>query len=375
MKTVLLIAGSNLRRFIRNRSFFIVAFLAPLAIMAALSATIGSALTGEFRPSIVIGNEIGVGALDELVAGLRTAGFDDLTVVESGSDAREMVESAQADAAVIFPTSLANPSSQQASAEPSILVLSSADSTLAGEVARSIAEQSAQSFDTVRILSELGAPTDNLNGSISVVTDDSVGPRTLTDGTYFAVGMSAYFSFFAASGFVSTLHRERREETLARMLATPIGRLAPLLGKGLAAGMAALLSFGALVISSTLLLGADWGPAIGTVSVGGALSFSAVGVSMAITSLTRTEESAGQVGTVLSTAWAIFGGVFLEIPASGPLSTFARFSPFTWVLDAIGLNAGTGTLSEVFIRSAAIMLFGVIGLGIAIARRSELGRI
>ena len=375
MNAALLIAASNVKRFARNRSFFIVAFVAPFAIMAALSSTIGSALSGEYRPTIAIADELGGQSLDGLIGGLEASGFDDLRVVGSAAEARRLVSDGEANAGIIFPAELGQALADPSQPAEAIIVVVDADAEISAGVAQAIAAQSAQTFDTIRVLNVVGATIDNTAGPLTVVDGNSVGTRVLTDGTYFAVGMTSYFAFFAASGFIATIHRERRESTLARMLVSPINRMAPLVGKGLAAGGIALLSFTVLVASSTLLLDSDWGPPLGVAAVGLALAFAAVGVSMAIVSIAHTEEAAGLVGIVVSTAWAVFGGVFVELPATGLLAAASRLSPYTWSLDAIGLNAGAGATSEVLTRAGAIALFGVVGLAIAVGRRNELGRL
>ena len=162
---------------------------------------------------------------------------------------------------------------------------------------------------------------------------------------------------------------------MARMLVTPIGRSAPIVGKGVASGIAALVSFTVLVVASTVLLGSSWGPPLGVAAIGIALSFAAVGVAIAVVSVTRNEEAASQVGTIVSTAWAVFGGVFLALPASGPLASLSRLSPFSWALEGIGRNAGAGTSVDVLVDAAVIALFGAVGVAIAFARRRELARV
>jgi len=375
MSSVLLIARMNVVRFVRNKSFFLVAVLAPFLIMAALSATIGPALEGSYRPDLVIADELPAGSLDGFVAGLRDAGFDDLQVVTSAAEARELVDDGSATAAIVYPSELGRAIVDPTAPSAPITIVANAQDDFAADVALDVATSSARTFDTIGALNALGAPTDNLGGEIAVIEGAVVGSRVLTDGTYFAVGMASYFAFFAASGFVATIHRERRESTLARMLGSPISRAAPVLGKGIAAGLAAALSYAILVVASTVLLGADWGPPAGVILIGAALSFAAIGVSMAVVSLTSSEEAAGQVGTVLATGWAIFGGVFLELPTTGLFSSVAKLSPFHWAFRGIGLNAGTGSLAEVGVQALAIAIFGVIGVGIAWLRRNELGRI
>jgi len=370
MTAILQIAGATVRRSMRNRSFLVLGLLAPFFIMAALSATIGSALAGEFRPSLVLANEIGGDALDGVRTGLLDNGFNDVSIVSNSADARSRIEDRQADAAIIFPANLVNP----AAAAPAITVVVDAESEIAGDVATAIASQNSRTFSTIRVLNTLRAPIDDLSGPISISAANDVGSSVLTDSTYFAVGMSSFFAVFAAAGLLANYHRERRESTLARMLISPIGRFAPIIGKGLGVAALTLVSFTVLVVTSSLLLDADWGRLVGVVAVGLALAFTAVAVSTAVVAWTRSEMAASQVGMVLATAWAIFGGVFVEIPRSGPLAAVSRLSPFTWALDAIGLNAGTGTITDVLLRALAIAGFGAVALAIALVQRRELGR-
>jgi ABC-2 type transport system permease protein len=370
VRAVLLIAALNISQSIRNRSFLVLALVAPFGIMAALSATIGPALSGEFRPQLALADEAG-GLADATVAGLRDAGFDDLQVVGSGDEARRLVADGEVGAAIVFPAELAVGPGAAGDRAPVIEVIGDAEADITTSVAEAIASRTGRTIETVGTLTTLGAPLDDLAGSLTVV-DAEAGSRVITDGTYFAVGMASYFAFFAASALVVSIHRERRQATLARMLVAPIGRFAPLAGKGLAAGAVALLSFLILVGLSTALLGAGWGPLPGTVALGAALCVAAVGISLAIVSITNTEETAGQIGGVVTTAWAMFGGVFLPLPATGPLALVTRLSPFRWVLEGVGLNAGTGSLAEVLRSAGAVALFGLLGGAVAFVRRDRL---
>jgi ABC-2 type transport system permease protein len=372
MRATLLIAAANIGRFVRNRSFLVLAIVAPFGIIAALSTTIGPALSGEFRPSLVLADEVGGGLVDRTVDGLRESGFDDLRVVASEAEARRLVDDGEAGAAVVFPARLSRSLADPGGEPTAIRVIGDADADITTAVAEAVAAQTGRGIDTVRVLQGLGAPATDLSGSLTV-TEAEAGTRVLTDGTYFAVGMTSYFAFFAASALVASIHRERRESTLARMLVAPIARFAPLVGKGLAAGSVALISFLVLVGLSTALLDAGWGPLPGVVAIGVALCVAAVGVAMALVTVTTTEESAGQIGAVLATAWAMFGGVFLPLPPTGFLAGVTRLSPFRWVVEGIGLNAGTGSTGEVLVSAAAVAAFGLVGGAIAFARRNHLG--
>ena len=60
MRAVLDIAGVNLVRFVRDRSFVVLAIVAPFLIMTALAGTLGSVFSGQYRPDLVIADEIGI---------------------------------------------------------------------------------------------------------------------------------------------------------------------------------------------------------------------------------------------------------------------------------------------------------------------------
>lgn len=374
MRAVLDIAGVNLVRFVRDRSFVVLAIVAPFLIMTALAGTLGSVFSGQYRPDLVIADEIGGGVLDDFVTSLRNAGFTDLDVVTSADEARELVEAKETDAALIFDDAFAASVFDPAADPAPIQVVANADADVASAVAASLADQSRRSFDTVRVLAALDAPTDDLSGRIAV-TETTTSVRVLTDGTYFAVAMAAYFTVFAAASLVGTLHSERRQFTMARMLGAPISRWAPAAGKSLAAAAAAITSFAVLVIASVLTFSADWGPPLGIVLVGLALAFAAIGIGFGIASFAATEESVNQIVATATTSWAVIGGVFLVIPPTGLMHELSMLSPFSWALSAIGLNAGSGTIADVALRAGVIALFGVAGFALAWMRRSHLRRI
>jgi len=371
VRSVIDIAAINLRRFARNRSLLVLGIVAPFLIMSALAGTLGSVFSGQYRPDLVVADEVGDGVLDGFVDSLRDAGFSELDVVESADEARELVTSRDADAALIYTDAFAATVFDPTASPAPIEIVANADADVASIVVEALAEQSRQSFDTIRVLSAVGAPLGDLQGPIAV-TETSTSVRVLTDGTYFAVAMAAYFTVFAAASLVGGLHTERREFTMARMLGAPISRWAPAAGKSIAAATAALLAYAVLVIASTLTFGADWGPLPGVIVVGIALSIAAIGVGFGIASFATTEEAVNQLVATITTSWAVIGGVFLIIPAGGAMYELAKLSPFRWALSAIGLNAGSGSFVDVLVRAGAIAAFGAAGLSIAIVRRSHL---
>ncbi len=376
MRSAFLIAKKDLTQAIRNRSFFVLGVLAPLAIMTVMDLTMGDVFTGSFNPVIQISDPSG--SADELIEGLREAGFNNVELEESPDAARAAVDDGDADAAIIFPPDLIQVF-QDPSREAEIEAVTRPDSEISASISRSIAESTATRYRTIRasiaVAAEAGQPP---TGDVPVVepvvtiTDSEAGTRILGNATFFAVGMASFFVFFTAQTGVTTLHGERRESTLARMLASPSPRWAPLAGKAVAALVTGLTAFLVLWGLSTVLLGADWGPPLGVVVVAVAAMIAAVGLGAFATSLTSTSEAAGALSGVITTALAIFGGTFVQVPATGILASLSRLSPFRWIMDGIGQNAGVGSLVDVLLSAAVLSLFGLVAGAIAFSRRNHL---
>jgi len=344
--------------------------------MTIMDVTMGDALSGVFNPVIQIVDEAGTN--DALVDGLRDAGFQNVEVVASADAARAAVADAEADAAIVFPSELG-----QVFEDPAlgveIEVVTRPDSDISAAISRSLAQAAAARYRQIRASFAVAAQSGQVVSPEAIVAEPTItiteveaGSRVLIDATYFAVAMASFFVFFTAQAGITTLHAERRDSTLARMLASPSPRWAPLIGKGLASlatGLTALLVLWGL---SSVLLGADWGPAPGVLAIGLAAMFAAVGLGAVATSFTSTVEAAGALSSIVTTALAFFGGAFVQIPATGVLATLSRFSPFRWIVDGIGQNAGAGTAADVMFSVVILCLFGLVSGGIALSRRNHL---
>ncbi len=377
MRSAFLIARKDFIQSIRNRSFFVLGLLAPLAIMTIMDVTMGDALSGTFNPVIHIVDEAGING--PMVEGLREAGFQNVELVDSAAAARTAVEDSDADAAIIFPAELGT-LFEDPTQSANIEVVTRPDSDISASISRSLAEASAARYRQIRAsfaVAAQGGVTPAPEAAAAAepaitITESAAGSRVLVDATYFAVAMGAFFVFFTAQAGITTLHTERRDSTLARMLASPSPRWAPLVGKGLASfatGLTALLALWGL---SSVLIGADWGPPLGVLAVGFAAMFTAVGLGALATSVTSTAEAAGALSSILTTALAFFGGTFVQIPATGVLATLSRFSPFRWIVDGIGQNAGAGSMGDVFFSATVLSMFGVVAGAIAFSRRNHL---
>ena len=123
-----------------------------------------------------------------------------------------------------------------------------------------------------------------------------------------------------------------------------------------------------LVIATTLLIGAAWGPPVGVVlMVGGAIT-AAIGISALVISFTRTAEAAGAASSAVAITLAVLGGSFSPAAAQAPdiMATVALLTPHGWFLRGLGEMQGGGSvvdaLPAVGVLLAMGLVTGVIGL-------------
>lgn len=372
---VLRIARKDLKQALRNRSFLIMGIIAPLAIIAVFDVTMADVFSGTLNPHIRIVDEAGVGG-DRLVAGLRRAGFTHVSTGTTEAKARKEVADGTTDAAVVLPAALRTTVAQPTT-PATALVIVSADASLAPEVAASIAQTVTATTRALRaattVLSADGTRTVPTVIPTGVgIHDVTAGSRTLTGASYFAATMSTYFLFFVVQSALSTVHQERRAETLTRIMAAPIPRWCALAGKAASSAATGAVSFGVLWLASKLMFDVRWGPPIGVIAIAGATIAAALGIAALVNTFTRTEEGAGQLTGILTTSFAFLGGAFIPLSTDGALGVISRISPFRWITTAFGQNAGVGSVADVALPVLVLLLFGLVPGAIAIARADRL---
>ena len=131
--------------------------------------------------------------------------------------------------------------------------------------------------------------------------------------------------------------------TLARILAGPVRPQTVLVGKTLAAFLMGLVAMTTLVVATTLLIDADWGPPIGVAAMVVAGIISAIGIATLVTSFASTAAGGGARPTAPSPSRSgILGGTFA--PTAGApevLATLSLLTPHGWFLRGLGDMQGT----------------------------------
>lgn len=382
VRAALLIAGKDLRERLRDRSALMIAVVVPLALAAIFSLTLhdvtGGSITFEYALADEDRGPVARAFGEGVLARLEREGLVDLTVVEGAAEARALAEADEVGAAFVLPAGF---SDAVAGGEPAALsVIGSADAPIASQVARSIADGFAAELNAVRLavataLASGGADPAELADAAArtprpiELRDVSTERRELDTETFYAAGMAVFFLFFTVQFGVTSLLDERRDGTLWRLVAAPIHRGSILGGKLLTSFVLGLVSMVVLAVTTSLLLGADWGDPAGVALVLLAGVLSAIGVMALIATIARTAEQAGYAQAIAALTLGLLGGAFFPVArVGGAIATLSLLTPHAWFLRGLGELSGGGGPAAVLPAVGAMLAFAAVTGGIALAR-------
>jgi ABC-2 type transport system permease protein len=384
MRVALVIAGRILRQRLRDRSAIIFAVLTPLGLALAFAAVIPD-FTPNFHMTVAVVDEDHGAASQALIQGplngLVTAGIADVRVLATEAEARSAVSAEDAGAAVIIPAGFTDAIHNGTATRLRILggsgptsrevvratVTSFADMVSAGQltlqtVVATGGSVDASSLDQVRAALQADSPI--------AVTDATAGRRQATLATFYGAAMAIMFVFFATQYGALAILTERRVGTLNRLLAAPISQGSVILGGSIAGLLLGLLAMTVLVVATTVLAHASWGPPplVGALIVAAVIA--AVGISTFVATLAKTVEQAGSLNAIVALCLSAVGGVF--IPLSQAPEILARVSlvtPHAWFLRAIDTLALPAVgLADILPSVLVLVAMGVVTGGVGLAR-------
>lgn len=372
------IAKKDLRLRVRDRSVFILGLVAPLTLAFIFNAVLG----GVFQETgSVVTIPVGLVDLDEARVGqafgslLDQLETDGLLVVErfdTEEAGRAAVEDGGVRAVYVIPQGLS--ALANTGAGGTIGVIGHVDAPTAAAVASAIADRFALGVETISVAVATGlsagvlTPADipavvadpDLAGSSVVVEDITAATRQLNSSTYFVAGLAVYFMFFIAGLGTTSMLEERREGTLARLLAAPLAARTVLIGKGLASLVLGLTAMTVLVIASTLIMGAEWGHPAGVALLVGASVLAAVAIMSVVGGFARTAEQSGNLQSIVGTAFAMLGGTFVPIAQTGGwLSKLSLATPNAWFLRGLA-DLSTGSVGEALPAAGVLLGMAVV---------------
>ena len=391
MRTALLITAKDLRQRLRDRSIIVFAVIAPLGLAVIFSMLLRGATS--FHADYVVvdldGGSLATTFTEQVLGGLKDSGVATIETRATEADARQAVEVAnaegwKADAAFVIPIGF---SEAIAAGQPtSIAILGAKDAGLGTEIARSVAARFADGVASVQLavltVGDLrGTPPAGADMAAIVaaaqqpaiaLVDTGADLRQLSWATFFSSAMAVLFLFFAVQSGMLSLFEERRQGTLARMLAGPIRPGTILAGKAFGSFVTGVASLVVLIVATTVLLGADWGPPPGVALIVVSAVISAIGITTLVTSFMKTADGAGAANSAVAMTLGILGGTFSPTAqAPEAMQALSLVTPHAWFLRGLAEMQGGGTIADALPAAGVLLTTGLVtgAIGFARARR------
>jgi len=389
MRIAILVAIKDLRQRLRDRSAILVSVVAPLGLAFIFSQVLGGAT--DFHATYVVadmdGGELATVLRRDVIGSLEEAGV--VTVIDAPTEAaaRDAVEQGKAGAAFLIPVGFT--AAIQAGQPTSVDVVGARNAGLATEIARSLAQRFSDGVVGIQLavatvadlrgtattpsdIARIAAAAAAAPAAVALV-DREADLRQLSLPSHFAASMAVLFLFFSAQIGMVSLFEERRQGTLARILAGPVRPTTVLFGKTLGGFVLAVISMTILVVATTILLKADWGPPVGVAAMVLGAVIAALGITTLVTSFFHTAEAAGAANSAVAITLGILGGTFAPTnQAPEVLAVVSLFTPHGWFMRGLGDMHGAGaSVADALPSVGVLLLIGLVtgAVGFARARR------
>jgi ABC-2 type transport system permease protein len=390
MRVALIVAAKDLRQRLRNRSAILTSIVAPLGLAVIFSQLLGSAV--QFHATYVVadldGGQLSTVLRQEVIGGLVSAGVATVSDVPTEAAARQAVDDGSADAAFIVPAGFT--AAIQAGQAVTLDVVGARNAGLATEVARAVAQRFADGVAAVQLsvataagVSAAPLSTDDVTRIATAATsappaltlvDQTSDVRQLSLPTYYSAAMAALFLFLTAQMGLVSIFTERDRGTLRRILAGPLRPSQVLWGKLLGGFLQAVIAMAVLIVATTALIEADWGPPLGVAIMVVAGILAAMGISTLVVSFFHTAEAAGAASSAVAITLGILGGTFAPTnTAPDIMARVALLTPHAWFLRGLGEMAGSsGTIAGCLPAAGVLLVMAAVTGGIGLARSGRL---
>ncbi|HEX6339262.1 MAG TPA: ABC transporter permease [Jiangellaceae bacterium] len=373
------ITAKDLRQRLRDKSFFLLGILTPLALAFVLNLVFGDLSEGELEVTMGVVDADGSpvsGQLAGNLLGLDGNGGIEATALDQAADPEAELDERTLDAVVVIPAGFgAGVTSAQA---PEITVLENPDRPVQAGVVESIVEGVTTDIERTRLLAAAGGQLGVEPGVAPPATDVAFtqewpGGQVLDMTSRLMAGMAIMFVFFTVGFGVTTLLEERENGTLSRLLAAPIPRNAILGAKALVSYTLGLLATMILFIAATVLMGAEWGSWLGVLALVLTACLTAVAMMAIVAGLAKRAEGAGAVQSIIAVGLALLGGSWFPVSGEGVLGMLARATPHFWFLEGLEDLAGASSWTVVWPSVVALGLIAVLaGVPAAVLLRRKL---
>jgi ABC-2 type transport system permease protein len=415
-RTILTVAWKELQVVAKDRGTLAVLFILPLLFGSFLGTVFGGQAGGEEAdPGIHIGiyvvNEDRGGYGEQVVATLREMRVLDVETAVDAAEADRLVGDGERIAAVVIPADFSERIDSYEQATVQVLVdpvQEEYGSIVTGLVNYAVAPATVQGeiqYGIRTLLAEAGVLEGDAAGmeaavaqstgvvmtqlqtmltepAIAVETQAVSGEKPTQPASVFSLvmpGMSVAFAFWVAGQVALTLHREKDQGTLRRLLSAPVSRGEIIAGDMLAymaiVFLQVVVLFGVANFVFNMPLGDE---PLGIILVALALGLTVSAFGLMMGSLTRTGKQADSLVFVLGfVLGGLSGALIISWPpfyrAEGWLGTIARLTPHGPALEGYTrLLVEQGNVVDVLQPVGMLLLFAAVYGGIAAWRIREM---
>ena len=407
MKKILTIMWKDVSILFLDRAALLLIIAGPLLLTVGLGLVTGSFNRGDDAPAIsripLIIVDLDGGALAQSLTDVLTSDdLSELLAPRLGDDetaAQAQVRRGDAAAAVIIPAGFSaaltpDPATGQLPPAVALRVYGDPGSPISAGVVHSIVGEFTNRVQTGVTTVQVTLSTLAAGGTVapaalpaigqamgeSLLADD--GGATATDSlirlrsetaaagdeepfnllSYFAPAMALLFLMYAVTLGARTLLSERREGTLARMLAAPVTNAQVLSGKVAGIFFGGFLQLAILILLSVTLFQLDWGNPLGVLLLVVAAALAATGWGVLIASAAANSGQVSSIGMAVTLLFGILGGSFVPSQNMGPVFEWAgRITPNKWAMDGfLSLASGDGLAALVTPIAALLVMAAVL---------------
>jgi ABC-2 type transport system permease protein len=185
---------------------------------------------------------------------------------------------------------------------------------------------------------------------------------------FYGPAQISLFLLFGSMFGAFAMLRERRENTLARLLTTPARREEIVGGKMLGIWVIGVLQF-IVLLAFTLAIGTNWGSVPGALVIGAAEAFAATGLAMVYVGFGKTERAVGAIGPTVAILMGAAGGSWMPTFAMPDwLKPLHYFTINGWALDGFyALQLGK-PFSAVIIDVVVLVFMGLLLGALGVSR-------
>jgi len=212
---------------------------------------------------------------------------------------------------------------------------------------------------------------DDALAGVQVEDVAAAGVVQVTAIDYYGLSMVSMFLMFGAMfGAFSTI-KENREQTMDRMLSTPVAREAIVGGKMLSVFLLGMVQFAVLYVFTRFVFGVEWGAdPLAVVAVAVAEMLAVTGLATLIASFARSERAAGGIGPLVVQIQALLGGAFFAITVLPEWVQPVRyFSVVGWTMEAwTAVQTRGAHIGDVLLPIAALLGFSALFFAVGVWR-------